>query len=67
MNKEALLDKVRHSDQLPMLPEVGVRIIDMSNDRELYAAKISEVIANDPVLSARLLQVSNSSIFPFRH
>ena len=66
MNKEALLDKVRHSDQLPMLPEVAVRIIDMSNDRELYAAKISEVIANDPVLSARLLQVSNSSIFPFR-
>jgi HD-like signal output (HDOD) protein len=67
MNKEALLEKVRHSDQLPMLPEVAVRIIDMSNDRELYAAKISEVIANDPVLSARLLQVSNSSIFPFRH
>ncbi|MBT6579071.1 MAG: HDOD domain-containing protein [Cellvibrionales bacterium] len=67
MNKEALLDKVRHSDQLPMLPEVAVRIIDMSNDRELYAAKISEVIANDPVLSARLLQVSNSSVFPFRH
>ncbi|MBT5292728.1 MAG: HDOD domain-containing protein [Cellvibrionales bacterium] len=67
MNKEALLEKVRHSDQLPMLPEVAVRIIDMSNDRELYAAKISEVIANDPVLSARLLQVSNSSVFPFRH
>ena len=66
MDKEALLEKVRHSDQLPMLPDVAVRIIDMSNDRELYAAKISEVIANDPVLSARLLQVSNSSIFPFR-
>ena len=66
MDKETLLEKVRHSDQLPMLPDVAVRIIDMSNDRELYAAKISEVIANDPVLSARLLQVSNSSIFPFR-
>ena len=67
MNKEALLEKVRHSDQLPMLPDVAVRIIDMSNDNELYAAKISEIIANDAVLSARLLQVSNSSIFPFRH
>jgi len=66
MDKEALLEKVRHSDQLPMLPNVAVRIIDMSNDKELYAAKISEVIASDPVLSARLLQVSNSSIFPFR-
>ena len=66
MDKETLLEKVRHSDQLPILPDVAVRIIDMSNDRELYAAKISEVIANDPVLSARLLQVSNSSIFPFR-
>ena len=66
MDKETLLEKVRHSDQLPMLPDVAVRIIDMSNDRDLYAAKISEVIANDPVLSARLLQVSNSSIFPFR-
>lgn len=67
MYKEALLEKVRHSDQLPMLPDLAVRIIDMSNDKELYAAKISEVIANDAVLSARLLQVSNSSIFPFRH
>ena len=67
MNKEALLEKVRHSDQLPMLPNIAVRIIDMSNDNELYAAKISEIIANDAVLSARLLQVSNSSIFPFRH
>jgi HD-like signal output (HDOD) protein len=67
MDKETLLERVRHSDQLPMLPDVAVQIIDMSNDRELYAEKISEVIANDPVLSARLLQVSNSSIFPFRH
>ncbi|MGB1191898.1 MAG: HDOD domain-containing protein, partial [Pseudomonadales bacterium] len=66
MDKETLLEKVRHSDQLPMLPDVAVRIIEMSNDSDLYAAKITEVIANDPALSARLLQVSNSSIFPYR-
>ena len=67
MDKDTLLEKARHSDQLPMLPDVAVRIIDMSNDNELYAAKISEIIANDPALSARLFQVSNSSVFPFRH
>ncbi|MDG1938135.1 MAG: HDOD domain-containing protein, partial [Pseudomonadales bacterium] len=67
MNKETLLENLRHSDQLPMLPDVAVRIIEMSNDSDLYATKVSEVIANDPALSARLLQVSNSSIFPSRH
>ena len=66
MNKETLLENLRHSDQLPMLPDVAVRIIEMSNDSDLYATKVSEVIANDPALSARLLQVSNSSIFPYR-
>lgn len=49
-----------------MLPDVAVRIIDLSNDPDLYASKVAEVIGNDPVLSARLLQVSNSSMFPFR-
>lgn len=66
MIKEALLEKICRSDKLPMLPDVAKRIIDLSNDPDLYASKVSAVIANDPVLSARLLQVSNSSMFPFR-
>lgn len=66
MNKEALLEKICRSDKLPMLPDIAVRIIELNNDPDLYAAKVAELISTDPVLSARLLQVSNSSMFPFR-
>ena len=66
MKKDALLEKISRFDKLPMLPDVAMRIIDLSNDPDLYASKVAEVISTDPVLSARLLQVSNSSMFPFR-
>ncbi len=66
VSKEALLDKIAGSDKLPMLPDVAMRIVELNNDPDLYPGKVAAVIASDPALSARLLQVSNSSMFPFR-
>ncbi len=65
-DKEALLKKIGQSDKLPMLPDIAVQIIELGNEQELYPGKVAAVIANDPVLCAKLLQVSNSSMFPFR-
>lgn len=63
MNKEALLQKICASDKLPVLPETALKVIGLSNDPDLYPEKVHKVVALDPVLSARLLQVSNSAMF----
>lgn len=53
-------------DTLPVLPAIAMQIIDLHNDGDLYAAKVSSVISQDPALTAKLLQITNSSFFPFR-
>ena len=52
-------------DTLPVLPAIAMQIIDLHNDGDLYAAKVSSVISQDPALTAKLLQITNSSFFPF--
>ena len=66
MNQQALLDKICESDRLPMLPDVAVKIIELSNDEDLYPDKVSSVIANDPMLTAKLLSIANSALFGFQ-
>ena len=63
MNKEALLQKICASDKLPVLPDTAMKVIELGNDPDLYPEKVHNVIALDPVLSARLLQISNSAMF----
>ena len=41
MKKDALLEKISRLDKLPMLPDVAMRIIDLSNDPDLYASKVA--------------------------
>lgn len=63
MNKDALLDKISHSTKLPILPDIAIRIMQLNNDPDLYPAKVQAVLSSDPVLAARILQVSNSAMF----
>lgn len=66
MSKQALLDKITQSTKLPVLPDMAIKVMELQNDPDLYPAKVHAIIGNDPVLAARLLQVSNSSMFPCR-
>lgn len=66
MSKQALLDKICHSTKIPVLPDMAIKVMELQADPDLYPAKVHAVIGSDPVLAARLLQVSNSSMFPCR-
>jgi HD-like signal output (HDOD) protein len=66
MNKQILLDKISESTKLPVLPDMAIKVLELQNDPEVYPAKVQAVLGSDPVLAARLLQVSNSSMFPCR-
>ncbi|MBN1810110.1 MAG: HDOD domain-containing protein [Planctomycetes bacterium] len=63
LDPEALFDRVRRLKQLPTLPAVVARILELSLNEETTAADLSRVISQDPVLSAELLRLANSAYY----
>lgn len=51
---------------LPTLPGVALRIVELSNDPDSSLADVVEVIAPDPALSVKFLKVANSPIYSRR-
>ena len=62
MNEE-LLNRVLKSPRLPSLPAVALRVIDLVQQDDVELEDISETIANDPGLTARILKTVNSSYY----
>ncbi|AMG31812.1 HDOD domain-containing protein [Grimontia hollisae] len=60
MATEALLS---HIDRLPKIPKVVKELLDLVNSENSDMNKISEKIALDQVISARVLRLSNSAHF----
>ena len=52
-----------NSITLPTLPEVALRIRDAVEQEDSGARQIADMVATDPALSARLLQVANSPLY----
>jgi HD-like signal output (HDOD) protein len=48
---------------LPTLPEVALQVRDAVEDENATAQQIGAMVAKDPALSARLLQVANSPLY----
>lgn len=51
---------------LPTLPEVALQVRNAAEDENITAQQLAEIIATDAALTARLLQVANSSLFRAR-
>jgi len=59
----ALLDDLEKQKLvLPILPEIALKVRDAVADEEASARQIAEVISLDPAISARMIQVANSSL-----
>lgn len=56
------LDEV---DDLPTLPEVPTRVLQMSGDNEIPLSEISAVIERDPPLTTNILRIANSAFYGF--
>lgn len=48
---------------LPVMPEVGLALINTLDDPDTPLAKIHDLIAQDPTLTAKLLALANSAAF----
>jgi len=68
ISEQEFLDKINkaiknNSITLPTLPEVALRIRDAVEQENSRAREIADMVATDPALSARLLQVANSPLY----
>ncbi len=59
-----LLDGIRNKRiTLPTLPEVAIKVRNAAASPNTTSAQLAQLIALDPALSARLLQVANSPLY----
>jgi HD-like signal output (HDOD) protein len=59
----ALRKKIERITNLPTLPEIVVRILQIINDPETSAKEIARAISQDPPLSAKILRLANSAFY----
>ena len=58
---QAVIEKVCASDALPAVPAVAVKIIELSQDPNVGLPEIAKAISSDAALTAKILQLANSS------
>ena len=60
---DAQLAQVMSSPRLPTLPKVAFRILELVQSADVSMAQLSETIAADPALAAKILKTANSGIY----
>lgn len=65
MNPE-VLERVLNCRQLPSLPAVAMRVVELTADQTVSMKALAETIQNDQALSAKILRTVNSSLFGLR-
>jgi len=56
-------ERIWSSSQLPTLPSVAIRLLEISKNPETEIREVVEVIKADPAISAKILKSTNSSFF----
>ncbi|MFN0012795.1 MAG: HDOD domain-containing protein [Phycisphaerales bacterium] len=65
MNPE-ILDKVLSCKQLPSLPAIATRVLELTQDKNVSMKEIADTISNDQGLSSKILRTVNSSFYALR-
>lgn len=60
---EQLMDRVFNSPQLPSMPAIALKIIELVQQDEVDVDKIAKTISLDPALSTKMLKTVNSSFY----
>ncbi len=62
----ALRDALQYCPNLPTLPGVAVRILEMGRNPDVNVGVLAGLLARDPALSSRMLRVCNSPLYAQR-
>ncbi len=60
---QPLLDRLKVSPQLPSLPAIAIRALELARQENVDMGEIAELISNDPALSSKILKTVNSSFY----
>lgn len=52
-------------DELPTLPVVVPKLLELMEDKKSSAADVTEIISNDPALVSKIMKVANSAYYGF--
>lgn len=63
MTTAPLLDDLPLGQNLPSLPVVALEVLRVSQDDDATVEDLTQVLAQDPALSAKVLQMANSPLF----
>ena len=64
MAESALIKRVLQDiREIPPLPEVATRVLQMTNDPDVSAAELNKVISRDEALTANVLKLCNSAYY----
>ena len=65
MSKISLQDLLKKVDDLPALPWVVKRVMELTEDPDSTARDINEVINQDQSMTAKVLRLANSAFYGF--
>jgi two-component system, cell cycle response regulator len=58
--------KILASSQLPTLPSVAMKLLELARDPETDFQDVIDVVKSDPAISSKILKAANSSFFGFK-
>lgn len=65
--KSGIEDKLRSiimtTRDLPAMPQVAAKVLELSSDPDTSAQKLQQVIADDQAMTARILKIANSAMY----
>ena len=61
--KQRIETVINNIDQLPSIPEVATKIINMVNDPDVSFKKIAEELSKDQAMTTNILKLCNSAFF----
>ncbi len=56
-------EQVASLDDLPMIPEMALRILELQDDADATVDQLASIIQMDPALSAQLIRYANSPLY----
>lgn len=66
ISKEDVYAQIKKTGNLPTLPEILIKLLEVCDDDSTPLAEISSIIRMDPALSFQILQLVNSSYYGLR-
>ncbi len=60
---EKLRNIIMTTRDLPAMPQVAAKVLELSSDPDTSAQKLQQVIADDQAMTARILKIANSALY----